>query len=413
MDLKTLSRYMVHGITKDFPTEKEDTKTIYFNFKSAKEEFLQILTDNINSLHREDSVYTLSGGLDTTAILSLLNKEIKHPIIHVDVIGNKDTYFSKMFASDKKLNLKIYNDTKYNLEEILLDLVKVWDEPHYVAGDINCYIAYKHIKEFSNHTVAGSGSETLLMGFNWIYRSLIELAIRKRHYNVGLASQYMADSYWADIDSDENIDIVKSYISPLKSDTYRDRFMACRHFCYFSDKELEDFGLSFPEEYNPISESASLQDSLWASHNWYKIVDRTTKIGDYMGVKTVSPFKEESITKFCMSLPVEMKYCLGSTRHIMRNALSGIVPGYVLNRSKEAFMPYPSWYAWMKKEIRKISDKYLSDPKAKIYEYLDFSLVQKHIKEMEFHGRKELKFIMLNLWLEERGNNAVYQIEEK
>jgi len=74
------------------------------------------------------------------------------------------------------------------------------------------------------------------------------------------------------------------------------------------------------------------------------------------------PFLDHELVQFAASLPDEMKLRRGSTKHVLRRAMSGILPDEILTRKKMGF-PVPV-AQWFRGEFRPVVDEFVLGPRA-------------------------------------------------
>jgi asparagine synthase (glutamine-hydrolysing) len=71
---------------------------------------------------------------------------------------------------------------------------------------------------------------------------------------------------------------------------------------------------------------------------------RVDKITMATSIEARVPFLDHKLVEFAMSLPRRMKYRDGETKYLLRRALRGVVPEWVLNRKKKGFgIPINRW----------------------------------------------------------------------
>lgn len=71
---------------------------------------------------------------------------------------------------------------------------------------------------------------------------------------------------------------------------------------------------------------------------------RVDKMTMATSVEARVPFLDHKLVEFAMTIPQEMKYKNGETKHILKRALAGVVPDRVLQRKKKGFAaPVKEW----------------------------------------------------------------------
>lgn len=78
----------------------------------------------------------------------------------------------------------------------------------------------------------------------------------------------------------------------------------------------------------------------WLPNNCYFLSD---KLGMAHSVEIRCPFSDEKLIQYINSLPIEYKYPNKRSKGLLKDAFQGVVPNYVLDRSKTGFTPPKSF----------------------------------------------------------------------
>jgi hypothetical protein len=208
---------------------------------------------------------------------------------------------------------------------------------------------------------------------------LMNLAIHRKEYNLLNALKISSK--------------IKIHHIHKKYDTYEDCFNDS--ISIFNDKELIDMGLDVCN----IKIKDTLEDFIRAWFDWgYETVykHRTKLFGDYFNFSSFSPYiNDKSMVNFCLSLPLEMKLCLGRNKHILKESI--VLPLNIKhNMSNKIF---PNIYYTVKNDMKKLIKKYLQDKNRIIFSYLPYDKIQKYIGGDYI---KEWNLLNLSIWLEIR-----------
>ena len=264
-----------------------------------------------------------------------------------------------------------------NLEKDLFIINELYDTPRASIEDI---YAYSRQKELSKRGIkkiyCEGGSDWLLLGYEKIYAAIMALAIKRKEYSILKAAQYGS---------------AKSMMTDRPPSSYIESFFLRN--VIFPDDELEELGLV---PHRPQLREDKLNHIIrfafdWGYNNVYK--RRTKVFGDRFNLNIYSPFyNNKKFVDFCLSLPMEMKYCLGRGKHILKES----VP--VSDEVKDKIIPKLSdhIYKYIKNDFNILLKKYLNNKNNILFKYLPFEVVQKHLDNY-MHSWQLLN---LAIWLE-------------
>ena len=160
------------------------------NLSSWKELFIKIVEQHIQS--DAPLATTLSGGLDSNAINSVLAKELgkAKDVNAFSLLADDVPDESSLIEESKKelgINHEYINIGKANYVEEIDELINYHDEPTYSVGQINQFIFRKKIKERGFKVlIVGDGADEILAGYGKIlpifYRHKIFTEFRGQNF---------------------------------------------------------------------------------------------------------------------------------------------------------------------------------------------------------------------------------------
>lgn len=171
----------MHFMEMDLVTGKTETRR-YWNFSQQKDvdfsqpenTFRELLIDSLNLRLRSDvPVGTLlSGGLDSSAITTLIKEHLNDQIISFSVVSDVKKYSEESFidilVKEKGIkNHKLRFDNALALDNIE-DVLQVQDEPYGSLSVVAQNLLFKKIKEETGIKVllSGQGADEILLGYN-------------------------------------------------------------------------------------------------------------------------------------------------------------------------------------------------------------------------------------------------------
>jgi asparagine synthase (glutamine-hydrolysing) len=127
-------------------------------------------------------------------------------------------------------------------------------------------------------------------------------------------------------------------------------------------------------------------------------VDKSTMANS---VEVRVPFLDNDLAEYVMSLPSTMKIKHGQKKYILRRAMRGIVPDYILDAPKTGFgVPFGNW---LKSPLRNYMLEVFNDPyivKLEIFDYSKLNnLIQLHLNNKQNNGFLLWKLLNLCIWL--------------
>ena len=138
---------------------------------------------------------------------------------------------------------------------------------------------------------------------------------------------------------------------------------------------------------------------------------RVDKMTMAASVEARVPFLDHKLVEFAMTIPREMKYRNGVTKHILKRALKGVIPDSVIGRKKKGFgVPVNEW---MLDRLGGFVEERLLNSPLRRRELFDYGFIKKLLNEHR-SGRTNYGFFLwsllnLSLWYERWIEGAVTQ----
>jgi asparagine synthase (glutamine-hydrolysing) len=349
----------------------------------------------------------LSGGMDSGAITAIAAGKIpnlKSFTCGFDLSSASGVELAfdereRAEAMSAKFKTEHYNIVlkSGDMERCINDLVYTLEEPR-VGQSYPNYYAAKLASKFVKVVLSGAGGDELFAGYPWRYY---------RNINNSDFDSYVDNyySYWQRLLSNKEF---KNVFNNLVSDDYDGSYTRDIFSNIFPKKNIK---LTRPEDY--INHSLYLESKTFL-HGLFVIED---KISMSHGLETRVPFMDNDLVDFAMRCPVSLKLnniqnvinvdenALGKKtseyfqktndgKQILRNMMSKHIPNEIVTAPKKGFSsPDASWF---KGESIEFVKKKLLDPKAKIYELLDYDAVEKMLNE-HFDGHQNRRLLIWSL----------------
>jgi len=263
---------------KDFETINEPPNTELIENLITKD-----ISEKLESLNSKRLCIALSGGVDSTLILSLMRKS--NPEIEIDAISIK-------FANsvDETLNAsKISERFEANhhivyLENYLSELPKAISQIKLPFWDLHWYYVVKKSQTLSNILVSGDGGDEIFGGYTFRYEKFLSLTNP----------------------TSSPLEKVKAYLSCHERDRVPDQESLFAHKSNFSWNSI--YKLLLPYFDNPLPR---LEQVFVADYNGkllYNFNPINSRIVKNFDVHVIAPLLNENLISYGLKIPSKFKY---------------------------------------------------------------------------------------------------------
>ena len=387
--------------------KKEDT---------LKKELLEILYDSVRIRLRSDVPLGafLSGGLDSSIIVSLMKEIIPHGELHTFCIGfDQDSFDETDFAREvagyfstshheKRISLDIKR-----LENLLPQLIRHYGQPFGDSSAIPTWFLCSHTASRVKVALSGDGGDELFGGYQrylaqkillW-YRK-IPRPIREKVLNKTIKILPDSTSYYQ-----------KSFIKKLKLFARMDQkttqnltnyYSACFH-----KDEIAQITNINPQQnnisdkiYDPGSQPDPITFMMFNDLTSYLPDDILTKVDRAsmaQGLEVRSPFMDYRVVEFACQLPVKYKINGLTTKYLLRKSFSSCLPNNPVKRAKHGFcVPISDWFKGGLIELAR--EVLIKSPPDFINAREIEKLLQIHTSGKEDMGHRLWLLLSLGLW---------------
>ncbi|MGM8216534.1 asparagine synthase (glutamine-hydrolyzing) [Bacillaceae bacterium W0354] len=369
-------------------------------------EIRDVLYDSVNVHMRSDVPVGafLSGGIDSTIIVSIA-KEI-NPNIKTFSVGFERDGFSEIDVAKESAEKLGVENISYVIspEEYIEKLPKImWhnDDP---LADPACVPLYFVGREAAKHVtvvLSGEGSDELFGGYN-IYREPESLKVFD---SVPKPAKDLLHR------------VAKVMPEGVKGKSFLERGTTPLHERYignakmFEEAEKEHIlknynsNLSYRDITEPLFNQVKGDHPVHQMqyvdiHTWMRgdILLKADRMTMAHALELRVPFLDTEVMRVASQIPVEYKIADGTTKAILREAVSSIIPSHVLNRKKLGFpVPIRHWlrndiYDWAKQLIQDSATDYL------LNKQVILDLLEKHREGKMDYSRKIWTVLMFMLW---------------
>ncbi|HQU83611.1 MAG TPA: asparagine synthase (glutamine-hydrolyzing) [Pyrinomonadaceae bacterium] len=317
----------------------------------------------------------LSGGIDSSAICAMMAEMVDEPIKTFSV-GFKEREanefeYARIVANAYKTE---HHEITITPEQFFAELPKlIWheDEPIGFIASVPLYFVSKLAQEHVKVVLTGEGSDEILAGYGRYAKALQLLQYGEKYEN-------FTPSFVRQM-----VKTGASVIGGRLSRTFLTRQSDIENlffdnFSVFSksmqDKMLSDETKARIHEQNPYfhqnrwiqkTDAENILDRLlYADTKTYlhELLMKQDQMSMAASIESRVPFLDHELVGFTAKMPIEMKLRGKTTKWILREAMKGILPDAILNRSKMGFpVPIGNWF---RNEFKHVVDEYVLSERA-------------------------------------------------
>jgi asparagine synthase (glutamine-hydrolysing) len=387
--------------------------------KEVEQELLNMLEETVR-LHMISDVpvgFLLSGGVDSTALLSLAVGKTDQPISSYTVgFSNSEVQDERPYA---RLAAQRYGSQHYDITMTPQDFMDflpkyVWHMEEAVCEPpaVALYYISKFAREHVKVLISGEGGDEAFAGYP-NYRNMLWLESVKQA--LGPLRGAFAGSLQA-FNFVIGSKIIERYLPLLKiplNSYYYSRTSS--PFTFFNQPsnpvysqrfaQLVDKGnsLAVVRKYlnngngqNPLAKMLYVDTKTWLPDDLLVKADKITMANS---IELRVPFLDHKMMEFAASLPNHLKVHRGDAKFILKKALHQRVPSEIVKRKKTGFpVPYASW---LRGDMNPWVRDLLLSQKAMERGYFDRTGVEKLLLENETtgqHSKEVFCLIVLELW---------------
>lgn len=356
----------------------------------------------------------LSGGVDSAAVVAYATKYAKGPF-HTFTMGFGEREMDE--RAEAEVISKHFKTTHHSFEakpEDLLslvdDLVTHYDAPYADSSALPLWLLAKETSKHIKVVLTGDGGDETFGGYRRY--AFYEKALRMSK----LPFSYQMLRLFAELHRDPRYSRAVWTMgalreSPLKA--YGELFCGS----YFSSARAQltftaDF-LQRTEAADPVSfvamcmADSTLDSAMFFDLTSYLVDDLNVKMDRAtmrFGLEARSPFLDQELVQFALSLPLDQKIAHGKTKVALKRALQPVLPAEVLSRKKRGFqVPLAVWFRGPLKQL--VRERCLSEA-SPLNAIMRREPIERLIGENERgmdHGNRLWMLLTLSTWLSQHG----------
>ena len=289
----------------------------------------------------------LSGGVDSSAVVSIMARASHRPIKTFSVGFLEDRYnelphareVAEAYGTEHHELLVEPNDLK-----VLEELLSSFDEPFADSSAIPTYLVSRLARQHVKVVLSGDGGDELFAGYD---RYVVDH--RRRHLgllgNLGLGAPLRAVSAVLPVGGGRNtlhnlslprlqryIDAISLFSRQALHDVLADGDASGVDIASLADHDLDSL--------------SQLQDLDLKTYLPGDILTKVDRMSMANSLEARVPLLDHPLVEFACSLPPDLRFREGTTKYLLKRALEGRVPANVLTRPKQGFaVPLESWFS--------------------------------------------------------------------
>jgi asparagine synthase (glutamine-hydrolysing) len=354
----------------------------------------------------------LSGGIDSSTIVGLMAGHMSQPVKTFSIGFHEDSYNELKYA---RLTAERFGTDHHEffvtpeICSIVDELAWHFDEPFADSSAIPTYMVSKLAREHVTVVLSGDGGDELFAGYT---RYVVDRGRSAFSYMPGLVRKGLMQPLSSRLPHgtlgrnfihnisldpiDRYLDSVSVFTRLNKESLYTDGFR----------QQLRDgdwVAQCFHKLAAKVGTGNSLDRLLYLDSKTYLPGDIMTKVDRMsmaVSLEARAPLLDHKLIDFVTHIPASMKLAGNETKHILKRAVSDLVPKEILNRPKQGFgVPVQEW---INQQLRERMHEILSDSRTRERGYVNPAYLEVLLDEHE-RGRRDHSvglwaLLMLELW---------------
>ena len=361
----------------------------------------------------------LSGGIDSSAIAAVMSGMVNEPIKTFSVAFAEreanELEYARLVAEAYKTN---HHEIVVTPEQFFAALPRlVWheDEPLAHPSSVALYFVSKLASQHVKVVLTGEGSDELLAGYGRYRRTIMNLALGRRYNRItpSIAKRMIRRQIQLLSNVRVRQKLMRTFlvVSPELESIYFDNFAVfstAMQQRMFTQETCDRIPVLDPyvelRKLLARGEGLSLLDGLlYADIKTYlhELLMKQDQMSMATSIESRVPFLDHKLVEFTAKMPDTMKLRGGTTKYVLRQSMTHILPERILSRSKMGFpVPIGSWF---RGPFRSIIDEYILSDRAIGRGIFDISfvkqLVHRHQVDGEDHAERLWALVNFEMWL--------------
>lgn len=305
----------------------------------------------------------LSGGIDSSLIVALMQAQSRTPIKTFSIGFKEDAYNEAEFAKKIAQHLQTQHTELYlspqQTQEIIPNMATFYDEPFADSSQLPTYIVAKLTREHVTVSLSGDGGDELFAGYNrysWttqLWRKIAFMPQPMRKILAGLIFK-VSPKQWNKIFASINPLVPRKlrYANPGEKLHKVANICLANNLVEVYGKFLSQWENLAPGQiFSDLAQNLETKDfteiMMYIDMMRYlpdDILVKVDRAGMAMSLETRMPFLDHRVIEYAWSLPLDLKICDKQSKWILRQILHKYVPKALYERPKMGFgVPIDAW----------------------------------------------------------------------
>jgi len=400
--------------------------------KSVITELEMLITESVKMQQLSDVPLGafLSGGVDSSAIVSIMQSLSSSPINTFTIGFHEKQYDESVYAADIAKVLQTNHTSIYvtplETMDVIPQLPSIYDEPFADSSQIPTYLVSKIAREKVTVSLSGDAGDELFCGYNrYVWGERISSKSKAMRKLVSSTIGLMSPDSWDKLNSAVTPLLPKKYrvaqiadklqkvSSLLNSESQKDIYFNLLSVLKPSEEIVLGSKLTrFTNEVEKLfTDITNIQEWMMAMDTMTYLPDdilqKVDRAAMAVSLETRAPFLDHRIVSFAWSLPLHMKIRNGVTKWALRQVLYKYVPQKLIERPKMGFgVPIDQW---LRGPLKEWASDLLNSERLQKEGYLNYKLINQKW-EMHQSGKYNCQqflwnVLMFQAWLVEQKNS--------
>jgi asparagine synthase (glutamine-hydrolysing) len=383
---------------------------------TAAEQIRALLEDAVRLRMQADVPFGayLSGGLDSSSVVALMSR-IGGRRVETFALTYADDFPHKNADRDSARQISRLYDTDHHecvltasdVQESIDAITDSFDEPF--SGVTSTYFVTRLISRHVKVALSGDGADELFGSYlaHRLARPLHHFPALSGRINdlseaeVELLRPYQDQPDFLRAIARHGNEASRRASLALWSDAEKKALLSDRMLALATESTESLFRQAYEASgtSDPLNRALACDFSMLLPDQVLAFVDRLSMAHS---VEVRPPFLDYRLVEFSAKLPGTMKIKGGRSKHILKEAMRGLVPDEIIDRPKEGFvLPVD---AWLRKELRPLAEQCLAPDRLGLHGLLRpeavHRLMQAHFSGAENHGARIWNLLMFQKWWE-------------
>jgi asparagine synthase (glutamine-hydrolysing) len=377
--------------------------------KATSDKIASLVKEAVNLRLRSDVEVgsCLSGGLDSSSIVSIASKSIEHPLhtftASFDQLSIDESKWARIVATQVNAHTHIIMPESKDLVKDMHNLIYCQDIPIWSTSTYAQYRVMECAKQQGIKVVLdGQGGDELFAGYErYFFNELYDILKNEGMVEVIKVAKKMEGLYPTVRQYFKDL-LERKYLPTLTLKTQLDIRRDMHGELKYLNDDFVNVHLEHikQESQTPVSVNQALYNDFNNSilKSYLKCEDRCSM---WHSVESRTPFSDDiNLIEYVFNIPSKYKIKKGVLKSLLRDAMKGIVPAPIIERrDKKGYLtPNGKWIADIKEQVKWIYDSPL------VGEYLDTNKIKAEYDQlfnrpaMPDNGRI-FKLMAFPLWL--------------